>query len=214
MPRLVDPIRLEMRAFFDANARSLIAAVNGHDDGMRHYLGLRPRVLSRAFNRLRLPSREHDQPARRFATRHGFKDIAGDWRLPQGLRAQDVEAYILCLRWALRFAQLPPADYIARQERLLDRLFTLNPQLRRLRFDRKDTRKGFDLVMGVTSGFNTDDIQHFIDGKVGYISRQDPAYARQSDRIERIFGHMEWVPAPVTMAKIEAQIPARFKRKF
>ena len=60
--------------------------------------------------------------------------------------------------------------------------------------------------MGVTSGFNIDDINDYINIGGASIRAKDPAYRMIRDRIERIGLQMFWVPSMKTLRKIEEQI--------
>lgn len=199
-----------MRAFFDRITPAITAALAVWDQGMTHYMGLRPRVLGRAFDRARLPEAvQHDQPALRFQQAQRLSHVAGDYAMPAGLDARDVEAYVLSVFWAARNDHIGAGEMAGRLQKITAKLLQLNPQLNDLRFDRAAARSCFDVCMGVTSVFNLDDIQHFIDGKVGYVSLKDPAYRAQHNRILAACGHMHWVPSPATMTRIETQLQDR-----
>lgn len=170
-------------------------------------------LLQKAFNRVaRKSSDRHQRPALLLQAEFGLTDIGCDYKMPEGIAHKKIEAYVLCLMWAYRQEQLPAAVFGPAMHELLDRMEDLNPELKRLRYDRTDARRLFDAAMGVTSGFNIDDMQFFLDGNYGYIAEKNPQWVAKHETVKRLLGIMGpgWVASEPTLDKIAAQ--ARAKR--
>ena len=80
-------------------------------------------------------------------------------------------------------------------------LIQLNPVLKEIQCDLNDPHNMYNLILGVTSELNTDDIQYFLDCENGRQDRMEVLAAtsklRESKGID-----IQWVPSPKTLAKI------------
>lgn len=102
--------------------------------------------------------------------------------------------------------QTPDHPYRIRQRAVWDALVSLNPQLKNVQVGRMQGRAMYDAMMGVSSGFNVDDINHFLRrAQNGFPA--DPAAEAQRAAIRTRTGHyMGWVPSPETRAHVMQEI--------
>ena len=164
--------------------------------------------LRHAFNAVANP--HHCQPAIEVAQRHGLNEVAGDYLLPKGLSAPVLETYAMVAMHVLRSKN----EHALAQRHLHDlrtKLEQLNPVLKTLVYDRSNIKQCYDTILGVTSGFHTDDIQFYLDGNFYKKSMENPVYAAKHDAVVSHFNDNElyWVPSPKTMDRILAQQPRR-----
>ncbi len=183
------------------------------DERMRIVLGhmnmMYQHSLRHAFNTA-AANPHHSQPAVEAAQRHGLHGVGGDYLLPRGLSAPVVETYAMV---AMHVVRGKDGQETAQRHLhdLLMRLEHLNPVLTTLAYDRSDVKQCYDAILGVTSGFNTDDIQHYLDGNFYKKSMENPAYAAQHAAVVKHLNDNElyWVPSPKTMGRILAQQPRK-----
>ena len=151
---------------------------------------------------------EFSKPAKRLEQRHGLSGIAQDYKLPFGLSEIDLQAFCMLAR-ALRNDLQGSTTLVPSAKPVIDKVIKLNPELHQLHFDKTDSKAVYDVLLGVASGFNPTDIQHFVDGNHGVKSRTLPGYQDKLDQIERSLGlhAVCWVPASATLDKIISQLP-------
>ena len=94
------------------------------------------------------------------------------------------------------------------------RLNTLNSGLGAVALRRKDPRDMYYALMGVTSGFNADDINFFLEryrqGVPAWAYSQSlPRLKQLYDEIETRAESMQWVAAPATLEKIKSKLDKR-----
>lgn len=165
-------------------------------------------ALTHAFNTAANP--HHSQPAIETAQRHGLNNVSGDYKLPRGLSAPVLETYFMVLRHMYLPKNTSEQTYAHMQD-VLARIEKLNPQLATLSYDRSNLYNCYDVLMGVTSGFHIDDIQHYLDGNFYKKSMENPAYAAKHAAVVAHLNDNElyWVPSPKTMDRILAQKPRK-----
>lgn len=203
-----DPLIAHIHLFLKTHATPEAAAAD--ESGVwKHILRLLPPPLSDSFNHA--AGRDHAQPALKLQNTHGLRDIGTHYRMPYGLDVKIAEAYCMATNWLHRQNKLDAHTAHAQITALANRLIDLNPALARLQFDRNNQRHCTDIVMGVTSGFNTDDMQFFLDGNSYQKSMDNPAYAAKAAAALDALGadHLGWVPAPKTLDRILAQRPPK-----
>lgn len=161
--------------------------------------------------RLELPLQDAVQPPALLEDAFALKNISQAYVMPKGLESRDVEAYALLLSHAVVRGEMTQEQRTKKLSRTFNRLAMDNKPLRALRFDKKDPKKLFDAVLGATSGFNTNDIQHFLDGNYGYISERNPKWNKLQKNISRHLGinGLGWVPSMKTLHKIKRQVITR-----
>ena len=151
--------------------------------------------LARIFNKV---SRE---PARQFEKAYGLSGIAGKYRFPKSLPAQKIEddGY-----WKEDYESLTKT-----WKKLTDR----NPCLKNIKVTEGSRHDFANAVLGVSSGFNVDDINFFLEmSKKGipagkYVSEQ-PEFKKIYDWIRQATGRDDifWVPSLPTFKKIKRQL--------
>ena len=149
--------------------------------------------LNACVNMASLPPEEAalagHQPARRFEIRTGISGIAGDYQFPEGQTATQFESRH---RWQhLPEGNVPPPALVESgliatptlppnlpletltsltpqvkefYVRTWDSLVELNPVLKDIKLDRTNTVELSHAIFGVSSGFNTNDINHYLEG--------------------------------------------------
>jgi hypothetical protein len=184
----------------------------------------KPLSLSRAFN----DASTH--PALRFQRDNNLRGIAGRYYIPDGKTAAQYEkamsrrmhAHVeaeMKKRNATEFDYWRVAESMgvpAFLEKSWGKLVALNPALKKVKFDRRCVEDAYNVHIGVTSGFNVNDINFFIrqrhvgEGLPALQSHRMPVHGARLDRINAAAeSQMFWVASPATAKKIEK----RFRRK-
>ena len=183
----------------------------------------KPLSLSRAFNNAAT------HPALRFQRDNHLRGIAGRYFIPDGKTAAQYEKWMsrkmsahvgaeIKKRNATDYDYWPIAEDLglpAFLEKSWDRLVELNPALEQVKLNRACVEDVYNAHIGVTSGFNIDDINFFLKQKhigEGLPARQSHEMPVHGARLARINAaaeaQMYWVVSPATAKKIEK----RFKR--
>lgn len=147
------------------------------------------------------------QPAKDFEQVTGMTGLSRDWDMPDNKSPSDVQSYLSDL-WNKRhdlahqpYFDLREVDTI--EAALYDayhQLIDRNPDLKTIPFVSQDINKVMDVVYGATSGYNLDDIAH-------YVHRAHEDAVKDRARSDRIFAQLwvraGWVMSPATAQKIE-----------
>lgn len=184
------------------------------------------------------------QPARSFEQQTRMTGIAGRYIFPENFTASEYEDRYTWLFSANGFKRIPevlkgtglPEETMTevpqgwRVKGLLAHvsegykalLFTgwcdierLNPQTEKVVFDRNDVEQTYQALLGVTSGFNIDDINFFLDlSRQGFPpgahSRTLPGYNEMRLNVESRAGTpLYWVASMNTLKKIKQQLDTR-----
>ncbi len=192
----------------------------------------KPLSLSRAFN----AASRH--PAWNFQRLNNLRGIAGAYKIPEGMTASEYEDRTLQRVFADKGLQKtlnqssakdmqdfwrsggfwralndqPPPQLLTDS---WNALVALNPQLQQVKAETNTLSSLLEAHYGVTSGFNIDDINFFLEqkkvgeGLPGLQSRNMPVHGERLERIEAATSQMFWVVSPKTAEKIEN----RFKRR-
>lgn len=144
-----------------------------------------------------------EYPAKQFEERYDVQGISQDYVMPSGKAMFKVAQHVLYAK----DSELP----LSKLNELLDDIVSLNPCLKSLTYDRSDERNVLDVIFGVTSAFNPNDIQYFLDtnSKIGddkvlssiMLERflNTRAHAKMMDI------DLGWIPSPQTLAMIKKQ---------
>ncbi|MEZ0224353.1 MAG: hypothetical protein ACAH83_07370 [Alphaproteobacteria bacterium] len=183
----------------------------------------KPLSLSRAFN----DAATH--PALRFQRQNNLRGIAGRYFIPDGKTAAQYEKWMsrrmsahvgreMKKRNATEFDYWAVAEDLGLPpflEKSWDRLVELNPALKDVKLNKSGVEDVYNAHIGVTSGFNVDDINFFLkqkhigDGLPAKQAREMPVHGARLARIRAAAeAEMFWVVSPATAKKIEK----RFKR--
>lgn len=87
-------------------------------------------------------------------------------------------------------------------------LIALNPILEAIQCDFSDPDNQYHFVFGVTSGFNIDDIQYFLDCQSNARGVEEGFYASRALE-EQLDIDIGWIPSPKTIEKITKAIQVR-----
>ena len=168
----------------------------------------------------------HAAAAIELENKYGLKDIAGHYKFVDGKTAPFAE-YDYRKRFMKYFHAtkmqnsenpiLREASQIVLQgapEALkeingeIKKLQELNPELKRLNFNPNKMLEAYQALIGVTSGYNPDDINYFLHSlRTG---KRDESLNQRKDKMGINLG---WQPAHTTMDRIEAQLKARDQAK-
>lgn len=161
---------------------------------------------------LYLPPRRFVQPPRILEERYGLSGLAGHYKMPEGLKAADLESYAQVMSHAQMRGDITNREMQKKLQDAIDLLAAHNPELKNLKPGSHDFDARFDILMGVASDFNVKDIQFYLDGNSGGVARQNPAWAALESKIQSRVP-MAWIPSMDTMQKIDAQTEQRVARK-
>lgn len=168
----------------------------------------------------RFPSGNDDTyPALRFQRLFQMEEqnIGRRWRMPNGMSMLDAEkalwknkvlelweAFSLDTYLTSEIAENHPevAARFALASNIADAFILLNPDLRTVDFDRKHWHELRGFLHGVVSGFNTDDLQAWIDGTINY-----PLVSELQDYIREQFH------APESESVYPPQLRAQFNAR-
>ncbi|MBI1215312.1 MAG: hypothetical protein GC185_05770 [Alphaproteobacteria bacterium] len=142
------------------------------------------------------------QPAVQFEKQTGMKGIAGQYNLPEGLTPKDLQNYSLLTRLSAGTGMISEAQATGRLDEVVAALSGRNPQLETLKYDRNNAGALNAVVNGVASGFNTSDIQCYLDG-----ASQDASYTQTLGKVQGKLGKsLGWVPSAETLKNVETQM--------
>ena len=173
------------------------------------------------------------EPARLFELRNGVSGIAGHYQFPYGMSAAEFEETyfwkhdarpsilnetdspengVKSLKGEIdEFLSRGSLSFITMMSQLWGELVQLNPILKEVKIDKTSPHQVYHALLGVTSGFNTDDINHYLRLKFsdnilpGMVARNNPVIKSIEERTHE---RMLWIPAQETLEKIERQISA------
>lgn len=106
--------------------------------------------------------------------------------------------------------EIPAA--LERVNREIAQLTAMNPELKRLNYNRREINEAYRALIGITSQYNPDDINAYL-----HAARTGTRSREISERVEKI--HKErginfgWQPAMKTLEKIEKQLRAKDKTR-
>ena len=136
----------------------------------------------------------------------GFTNIAGHYTMPGDLHAHELENYAQMIRNLSQNNKIPRAEGLDKLHAVWSSLRRLNPELNSITLHRDDLMQVFHAVMGVTSGFNPDDIHEFIHIGGAQMRSSAPDYRARVRKVENALGHIGWVPSLKTLDTIIGQL--------
>jgi len=176
-------------------------------------------------------------PALRFERLFGLRDIGRRWVMPGGLTLAAMERDLKRDILSLADIDAPPSrEKEERQRHRLEKgrryaeIFnTLNPDLRRVQTDWDNWKHLRGFIHGATSGFNADDINEWIHGRVDAFEcdlirkrifaefQKDPAQSWYPDNLREKFSshanppalllaQLNWIPCTKTILRINEQL--------
>ncbi len=165
----------------------------------------------------------HRTPAKTYEKQTGMTGIAGHYHLPSDplvleTAIQDRSILTMFLENELermpanapqrhahaQFLQYVQSNNLPVFNEMLDKLITLNPSLKALNVDRTNHNQVADAIMGVSSGFNVDDINTYLRARSHLAAYTD----KHGIKIQgTLFENgITWTPTESTLKKIAAQM--------
>lgn len=143
------------------------------------------------------------KPAKEFEQTSGIAGISHAWVLPRDLPENTIESICNAI------GQKPPLqknyDDLCTLQEIRNELIRHNPDLSQINIDTSDDQQLIDLILGVTSDYNANDITHFI-------ARPQPQRLQDNFRREALAKDLgtpvQWIPSPKTEEKIRTQYAA------
>lgn len=160
---------------------------------------------------LYLPLRHFSQPPVKVEKKLGLRGIAGHYKMPRRLTAQNLQAYTQVLWHAEMRGGITEEVMLEKMGKVRALLEQHNPEIKKLKIQPGDNFGLYDLLLGVASDFNTRDIQSWLDGHTGTVVRKDATWAALNAKLEKTVP-LYWVPSMETMQDIERQL--EMKRKL
>ncbi|MGQ0526530.1 MAG: hypothetical protein ACT4OY_00635 [Alphaproteobacteria bacterium] len=179
-------------------------------------------VFSELYNRFApdFLTRDRFFPAHDFEHQSGMKDIGGRyhiipdhtsrslfWTTLEASRKKEEDnslskiqsAFIKCV-----YGRLATDAEFSEFQKIFDELRELNPSLRNVKVDRNDEKQVYEFITGVTSGFNPEDIDFFINTVPKMDQEKRLNYRAYCDLLEGQNGvEIGWFPSPSTINKME-----------
>lgn len=92
-----------------------------------------------------------------------------------------------------------------------NRLKKLNPEMKKLRYDRLNFVKSFETILGVCAGLNIDDINHFV-----YASQKnkDKLYKEQQEFEKENNIKFDWILSTKTLSKVRILLNKKNERQL
>lgn len=84
----------------------------------------------------------------------------------------------------------------------ISKLAELNPELKRLNYDRRSFTESYRALIGITSQYNADDINSYLHSY--RTNRRDAFVHRRMDALKKRGFRFGWIPAASTLDKIES----------
>lgn len=153
----------------------------------------------------------HMRAALDFQKALGLKDIGTEYVLPRNLSAEAMEREI---RQRVKWDLIPMEERKKRALEYADAFTVLNPSLKPVRFNRDDLLQVWHVLLGVTSCFNPDDIDYFINN----IDQLNTPQQNFSDKLKRslrsefnVAAELYWRPSEKTAQRVLEQMNAKPK---
>lgn len=154
-----------------------------------------------------IPNTHFSRPPVDFEKKSGLTGIAGQYHMPAGLTPSDVQTYSILIRNLTFQEDYTVEECLGKLTELHQALIGRNSQMEQIRYNPLDPHTVFDIILGVASGFNIKDIQHYIDGNNWSLSMKDPKYKELYEKIDSQ-AHIYWVPCMETLKEMDRQLSA------
>lgn len=138
-----------------------------------------------------------------FEARYGLSGIGRRYIMPPDHDMQSLEYEI---RRRVQWVDIPMNERLKRAQGYADTLTALNPGLTWVSYQRQDLLDVWHFILGVTSGYNPDDIDYFINniGRPHHNShyQNDPGLKKLSVLFNNHAVAIQWRPSPKTVELI------------
>ena len=158
---------------------------------------------------LYLPPRSFSQPPLELEEGYGFRNLAGHYKMPDGITAADLQSYGQVMLHAQMRDEITNREMQQKLQRVIDRLTELNPQLKELRPDPHDFDARYDTVLGIASDFNVKDMNFWLSGNTGTVAQQNPVWNAMETSIIGRGIPLKWVASMDTLQSVDAQLNQR-----
>jgi len=152
-----------------------------------------------SLQKIRIPDPDFEPLATQLAA-SGFAGAAQEYKLPRGLGARELDAYLNVLEARVQHGTLDPAQKTAAEKTLFERLRADNPALATAAIDTQKPAEVAAALRGVAQGMTPQDIA---------FNAKTPAAAQSADyqALKKSAGfHLPWNPAPDTIAGIKTEM--------
>ncbi len=117
-------------------------------------------------------------PALEFEDRIGIAGVGRRYAMPPD---HDMESLEHEIKRRIKWCAISLDERLKRAQDYADILTRLNPELQKTRYDRDDLTDVWHFLLGVTSGFNPDDIDFFINA-----DREELRSGRNNDKVTNV----------------------------
>ncbi len=185
------------------------------------------------------------RPALEFQLAHGLTDIGTDYVLPvRWPSAEAIETHLekwgdlakeflhpleilLPSKWRNKSAE---KEVLTDLNTILDELIQLNPELKSVDYDRTKFAEVWPVLQGVASGFNTDDINYFLEIRIRNKTSEGHEIERSSAKNkiyakillvypaehhqhlqDHFIDHMNWIASPQTVQNVQTQLDEKIR---
>jgi hypothetical protein len=119
-------------------------------------------------------------------------NVSKRWKLPEGYNESKLQ--YICLN-------LEDPNNVKEYQKIAPLIFKLNPELRTINV--RENNQYWDILMGVASRFNFDDIKFFIEDWDPFSKESDLIRKRSRDIEAKYNVDIQWIPSPKTADTIE-----------
>ena len=143
-----------------------------------------------------------DCPSKRFSDKTGIR-VSNDWNIPgDDLKIQRELVYLNKISLEESWTIHPIRNFWLK-------FVSLNPQIENWIIDKEgplgEVRQKWDIMFGMVSKYNEDDIRSFLTRKGRGVSAED---IKRKENIEKTVGYpISWVPSLKTLKYIEDNLP-------
>lgn len=154
------------------------------------------------LQKIRIPDPDFEPLATQLAA-GGFPAVAQDYKLPRGLNARELDAYLNVLDIRAQHGTLTPPQKAAAEKTLFTRLCADNPALAGTGIDAENPSEVTAALRGVAQGMTPRDIA---------FNAKTPAAAQGAEyqALKKSAGfYVPWNPAPETIAGIKSEMDSK-----
>ncbi|HTK84370.1 MAG TPA: hypothetical protein VL625_04725, partial [Patescibacteria group bacterium] len=159
----------------------------------------------KGFLEMKIPGVDRRQPAVMFEQQYGLTGVSKEYKYPPGMTARDVEDYAVTVWHKQIRGEITAAQMEEKLGAVRSMMEDLNPELKVLNAGAME-RGTYHVILGATSGFNPNDIQHFLDGARADAAAMNTETATLMGGLGRRGVLMGWVPSVETLKEIDRQV--------
>lgn len=183
-----------------------------HDLGHMKYSMLVTELSDGSKINMGYPNVGFKQDALEYQTRNGLTGLAQDYVPPYGTTPAEVANYVKVLQHQEARGLITPEQRLSSLTDVYNVLEARAPELKDLRFDRTSIPRIEEVVNGVAHGYNTKDIQFYVDGNRGWDFDEGLTSRLRGNGINP--DTLGWVASPETLQNIDTQVQAIVDRRY